>query len=81
VTDSIHYDDHGTLLYHYVIAQCFAVAPTELQLMACDDAADAQWQTLSQIRDKVEQGQTTPGVLQVVEQAERMFQQGFLPCC
>jgi len=78
VTDSIHYDEQGTLLFHYVIAQCFAIAPMELNLLACDDAADAKWQTLNEIRDKVEQGQTTPGVLRVVEQAERMFQQGLL---
>jgi 8-oxo-dGTP diphosphatase len=78
VTDSIHHDENGTLLFHYVIAQCFAVAPSELQLVACDDASDAKWQTVSQIRDKVEKGQTTPGVLRVVERAERMFQQGFL---
>ena len=66
------------LAFHYVIAQCFAQAPSELPLVASDDAADAAWQTLDQIRDKVEQGQATPGILGVIERVERMHQAGLL---
>lgn len=64
------------LAFHYVIAQCFAEAPSELPLVASDDAADACWQTMDQIREMVERGQATPGILRVIERAERMHQLG-----
>jgi ADP-ribose pyrophosphatase YjhB (NUDIX family) len=64
------------LAFHYVIAQCFAQAPSELPLVASDDAADASWQTLDQIRVMVERGQATPGILRVIERVERMHQLG-----
>jgi 8-oxo-dGTP diphosphatase len=80
VTDSIHHDDNGKLLFHYVIAQCFAVASSELPLIASDDADDASWFNHCEIRTMVETGQATPGVLEVVERAELMYQKGLVGC-
>jgi hypothetical protein len=83
VTDSIHYENDDepssdTVLFHYVIAQCFATAPSELPLVPSDDAADADWFTLEAISNKVKSGATTPGVLQVLQRAEELYQAGVL---
>jgi 8-oxo-dGTP diphosphatase len=82
VTDSIHYDHDNdeapNVLFHYVIAQCFATAPSELPLIPSDDAADAGWFTLNDISEKVKSGATTPGVLQVLQRAEDLYQAGVL---
>jgi len=78
VTDSIHTDPDDNVLFHYVIAQCFALAPKEYELIPSDDAADAAWWTLDEIKCRVESGEATPGVLQVIEQAEAYYQSGLL---
>jgi ADP-ribose pyrophosphatase YjhB (NUDIX family) len=76
VTDSIHYTDDGVLTFHYVIAQCFAQASEEFALTAMDDAADAAWFRLGEIQELEKRGETTPGVLKVVQRAEELYQKG-----
>jgi 8-oxo-dGTP diphosphatase len=92
VTDSIHYQNimengndcqvdlsSGMVVYHYVIAQCFALAPMgELPLVPSDDAMDANWFQIDEIQAMSEQNETTPGVLHVLDRAERLYQRGCL---
>jgi 8-oxo-dGTP diphosphatase len=66
------------VVYHYVIAQCFALAPEELPLIPKDDAADAKWFQIEEIQIMSEKNETTPGILNVLERAESMYQRGCL---
>ena len=66
------------VVYHYVIAQCFALAPEELPLIPKDDAADAKWFRIEDIQIMAEKNETTPGILDVLERAETLYQQGCL---
>lgn len=89
VTDSIHRDDNGGVLFHYVISQCFAeakavtdkkgvLAPPDL--VASDDAADAQWWNKEEMERGIEEGRLTPGVLRVLGIAEPMYEKGMFDC-
>ena len=85
VTDSIHtsQEDPDQVLFHYVITQCFAELTSsepESALQAGDDAADAAWHSVEEIRDRVDKGETTPGVLLAVEKAMKLHRNGLLPC-
>jgi|Transcript_978 ADP-ribose pyrophosphatase YjhB (NUDIX family) len=83
-SDSIHRNDAGIITHHYVISQCFCrvvVTTNNLPtLMACDDAMDAKWWTLSEIQNAVDQGKASPGIVQVFERAETLHSQSMLPC-
>ena len=83
VTDSIHLDSAGTIAFHYVIAQCFAQVNTLNGLpptvVAFDDAANAEWHSMEQIRRRVQQNESTTGIVKVIERAESLFQAGMLP--
>ena len=83
VTDSIHRDGTGVIAFHYVIAQCFAQVNTLDGLLptvvASDDAANAEWHSMEQIRQRVQQNESTSGIIKVIERAESLFQAGMLP--
>jgi ADP-ribose pyrophosphatase YjhB (NUDIX family) len=76
VSDSIHRNDMGEVQYHYVIAQCFCSLPFQQPLTPSDDAADAKWfhQEEMQLLQNM-----TPGVIQVIETCENMYEKGLLP--
>jgi ADP-ribose pyrophosphatase YjhB (NUDIX family) len=48
-------------------------------LLAADDAARADWFTLSDIQNMEQEGRVTPGVSRVVARAKELSQQGLLP--
>jgi 8-oxo-dGTP pyrophosphatase MutT (NUDIX family) len=79
VSDSIHWNDEtGEVQYHYVIAQCFCTLPSSQQqpLMPSDDAVDAKWFHLEEMH--LLHKQLTPGVIQVIETCENMYEKGLL---
>ena len=68
--------------FHYVISQCFAQlmgTPHPPTVIAADDAAKAEWHTMEQVKLRFEQQETTIGIVQVLERAERMYQTGMFP--
>ena len=73
-------DSNAPPKFHYVICQCFATTPTEEQLQPNDDAADAAWHSVDEVRQRLEQSEMTPGVLQVLEKAQTLYDKGLLPC-
>jgi ADP-ribose pyrophosphatase YjhB (NUDIX family) len=76
VSDSIHRDEvlgQHAVQYHYVIAQCFCTVPFLQPLIASDDAADAKWFTLQEMQHLQK---LTPGVIQVLEISENMYEKG-----
>jgi ADP-ribose pyrophosphatase YjhB (NUDIX family) len=65
--------------FHYLIAQCFALASDGLpQTTPSDDALDAQWFTLSQMKDMQKERNISDFVVQVVERAETLSLKGLL---
>mmetsp|Transcript_1954 Transcript_1954/g.3747 ORF Transcript_1954/g.3747 Transcript_1954/m.3747 type:complete len:244 (-) Transcript_1954:767-1498(-) len=68
--------------YHYLIAQCFASLETTTAvppvLEPADDADQAAWFTRSEIQTKSQQKEVTPGVLTVIDRAERLWEAGIL---
>mmetsp|Transcript_3884 Transcript_3884/g.5926 ORF Transcript_3884/g.5926 Transcript_3884/m.5926 type:complete len:203 (-) Transcript_3884:305-913(-) len=77
VTDSIHKDSNtGDIQFHYMIAQCYARAQSELPLTPSDDAADAKWITIPEIEQYLIRGETTQGVLNVLRKAEAFSLRG-----
>jgi len=76
-TDSIILDDAGdAVLFHFLIAHPFAqfVADGIPAVAPSDDAADARFWSLSSIKEAT--AITTPGLWDVIDRAERMFQTG-----
>lgn len=77
--DSIANDPNsGDLEFHYIIAQCFAIAQEKLELIPSDDAVDAKWMTMDEIKVLVDAKQTTPELLQIIERAEELHSKGVL---
>eukprot|EP00286_Rhodomonas_abbreviata_P025342 CAMPEP_0181295044 /NCGR_PEP_ID=MMETSP1101-20121128/3928_1 /TAXON_ID=46948 /ORGANISM="Rhodomonas abbreviata, Strain Caron Lab Isolate" /LENGTH=225 /DNA_ID=CAMNT_0023399751 /DNA_START=274 /DNA_END=951 /DNA_ORIENTATION=+ len=74
-SDAIVRDIAGRMLFHYVIAQTFAVIERGVEPRACDDAMDARWFNMEEIRT---QQDVTAGVAAVVERAERLWKAGCL---
>ena len=86
ITDSIHKEEE-TIQFHYVISQWFVEAkcndkkqqvsrpPT---LIASDDAADAKWWDINQIKAGINRGEVTSGVEKVILRAELMYDKGLL---
>ena len=88
-SDSIHYLDEildqnnssNEIRFHYIIAQCFAQISSENlncppELEACDDALDAKWFTLDEMKEGVGKGMLTRNVQKVFNRAESLFQAG-----
>jgi hypothetical protein len=79
------------VLFHYVISQCFAeitvinagsnsgsvAAPPTL--IPCDDAMDARWWSLMDIKSGVKHGLVSDGCDSVLERAEILYKLGYLP--
>jgi len=67
--------------FHYVIAHCYAeLFIDSLPLVqGTDDAANANWFTMSDIQRKETGGETTPGVLSVVGRIEQLRMHSLLP--
>ncbi|KAJ1488817.1 NUDIX hydrolase domain-like protein [Baffinella frigidus] len=76
-TDCITRDERGRMAFHYVIAQTFAVISPGAVVRASDDAAAAGWFTREEIQEGLF-GKVTPGVLEVVERAEKLRKAGCL---
>mmetsp|Transcript_5215 Transcript_5215/g.7665 ORF Transcript_5215/g.7665 Transcript_5215/m.7665 type:complete len:273 (+) Transcript_5215:189-1007(+) len=79
-TDSIHTQkETGEVQFHYVISQCFAtIESEEPTLVPSDDAADAKWLSVDDVREYITLGYMTPGVLRVIEHAELLHERGLL---
>jgi 8-oxo-dGTP diphosphatase len=67
--------------YHYVIAHCYAETQSDVlpKIIAADDAADADWFTMSEIQTKEKMLQTTPGVVTVLNRIQDLSKYGLLP--
>ena len=85
-TDSIHSAFNGEkeiVSFHYVISQWFVDvnskdSPKRPTLIANDDAADAKWFSVEDIRKGIQDGEITQGVEPVLERTELMYQKGLL---
>jgi len=80
-TDSIHCNEEGEIQYHYVISQCFCILSADEQgsLKASDDAADAKFFSLREMKRAHEDGKhVMPAVIDVVERTEKMYHAGLL---
>lgn len=77
-SDAIVRDAEGTLLFHYVIAQLFAVINADAQARAGDDAMAAGWFSIDDIHAQ-SFGKVTKDVLKVVERAAALRAAGLLP--
>lgn len=78
-SDSIHISRNGDIEYHYVISQCFCSLERQEKLTASDDAANAQWFSVDEMKKADKQGkQIMPTVIEVIERAETMYQAGIL---
>jgi 8-oxo-dGTP diphosphatase len=77
--DSILPGEDGSTKYHFLIAICFAELKSVTSLpevKAADDAADAKWWTMDEMRASCETH--TPGLLRHMERAETLYQSGVL---
>ena len=72
-------EEQKDIQFHYLIAQCFALASDGLPpTTPRDDALDAQWFTLSQMKDMRTENILSDFVVQVVERAETLSLKGLL---
>ena len=66
--------------FHYVISQCFARISVEneaaVTLTPSDDALDAKWFFMHEIRQLQETKEASQGVVNVIERAERLSKLG-----
>ena len=73
------HDKEEVVQFHYLIAQCFALASDGLPpTTPSDDALDAQWFTLSQMKDMRNEKKLSEFVVPVVERAETLSSKGLL---
>ena len=81
-SDSIHYSQSSHVAFHYVISQCFAelqsVSPPHI--IASDDAMDAQWWNVDEMKAGEGNGVVTMGVLSVINRSEMLYRFGLLKC-
>ena len=82
-SDVIARDAKGVITFHYLIAQCFCrvvqnnASSSSLPLVSPDDdAADAKWWTLDEIKHN--QASISSGVVTVIERAELLSEKGAL---
>lgn len=79
VYDSIDVNDEtNELEFHYIIAQCFALATEKVELIASDDALEAKWMTMDEIKVLSDEKNTTPGLVQILERSEELHSKGLL---
>ena len=73
--DSMHRDENGGLLFHYVIVEVAAVAAagSPSTPTAADDAADAAWVALPELEEREARGEVTPGCAAVAAEAVKRF--------
>ena len=77
--EEAHDNNEVVVQFHYLIAQCFALASDGLPpTTPSDDALDAQWFTLSQMKDMQDEKKISEFVIQVVERAETLSSKGLL---
>lgn len=76
-SDAIVRDNDGRMLFHYVIAQMFAVISPDAEVRAGDDAMDVRWFSIQEIREQ-SFGKVTKDVLKVVERAAALQGAGLL---
>lgn len=75
--------------FHYVIAHCFAEVNFDVikvdsaaslpKVKGTDDALDANWFTLEDIKRMVEDKKTTPGVMRVIQRMDELSTCGLIP--
>jgi 8-oxo-dGTP diphosphatase len=67
--------------YHYMIAHCYAETQSDSlpNVIAADDAADADWFTIAEIQTKCDDSQATPGVMTVLNRIQDLSKYGLLP--
>jgi 8-oxo-dGTP diphosphatase len=82
-SDAIVRDAKGIIIFHYLIAQCFCRvvqnddSSSSLPLVSPDDdASDAKWWTLNEIKENQES--VSSGVVTVIERAELLSEKGAL---
>jgi 8-oxo-dGTP diphosphatase len=85
-TDSIVLDEMNSSSYafHYVIAHCFAKIPPTSEnespaLTPSDDALDAKWLSLEEIKSLECSEHLSKGVIEVITKAEALSTLGILP--
>jgi ADP-ribose pyrophosphatase YjhB (NUDIX family) len=81
ISDSIHGED-GDISFHYVISQWFAELVVQEDhgepfVKAADDAADARWWNMNELKEGEEGRTVTSGVEKVLDRSEFMFQNSF----
>lgn len=76
-SDAIVRDAQGTMLFHYVIAQLFAIVSPDANARAGDDAMDIGWFAIEDIQAQ-SFGKVTNNVLKVVKRAAVLQAAGLL---
>ena len=73
-SDSIHDK------FHYVISQCFAevISSTIPKIQASDDADDARWWNVQELKEAEDTGLVSKGVHQILERSEILYTKGLL---
>ena len=73
-SDSIHDN------FHYVISQCFAevISSSIPNIQASDDADDARWWNLQEVKEAEDTGLVSRGVLRILERSEILYTNGLL---
>lgn len=81
-SDSIHHSESKGVSFHYVISQCFAElqSNTPPNIIASDDAMDARWWSVDEMKDAEDEGTVTRGVVSVLERSEKLYVSGLLEC-
>ena len=77
-SDSIHLPTESSSGFHYVISQCFAEVDCEPNIQAGDDAIDAKWFNVSNVRDAEDNGTVSRGVWRILERSELLYTKGLL---
>jgi ADP-ribose pyrophosphatase YjhB (NUDIX family) len=85
-SDSIHVGEDSRIHFHYVISQWFTeIIPRDSfdcndypMVRASDDAADASWWSLSDVKKGIELGIVTSGVERVILRSELLYDKGLL---
>ena len=74
----------SAVVFHYVISQCFAEVTNSNRtsvdppaLIPCDDAMDAAWWTIMDVKEGVKKGLVSDGCDVVVDRAERLYKSDF----
>lgn len=81
-SDSIHHSQTSGVSFHYVISQCFAevTSSSPPNIIASDDAMDARWWSVDEMKDAENEGTVIEGVGSVVERSEKLYTSGLLEC-